>query len=197
MKKTCYIDIDDTISVTDIALINEAINFNKSYLARNNEAHSGIFNNHFYFAEMLNWSTQDLKEFYDIRYPEYLNSLDVKPYVSESIYKLHKNGFKIVFLSSRVEKNNLVLTLTKKWLELNSIYYDEVIINCTNKCKYLENKSGFFVDDSYENCLNISSFENFKVIQMSSKYGKECDHDNVKLLNNWNDISNYIIETIL
>ncbi len=195
MEKICYIDIDDTIAVTDIILIKEAIDFNKFYLKRNSKVDMGEYNNHYYFAEMLNWSMQDMKDFYNNRYPDYLKNLDVKPYVCESIYKLHQNGFKIVFLSSRVEKNDLVMPITKKWLSINSIYYDEVIVNCANKYDYLEDKSGFFIDDSYENCCNVSTLKCFKVIQISSRYGKKSNENNIKSLDNWNDISDYIIES--
>lgn len=84
--------------------------------------------------------------------------------------------------------------ITKKWLCLNNIKYDKLIINSTDKltiCK--ENKINYFIDDNYETCNKIYQTTGIKVMLYTTKYNKNINVDFIRVFS-WRKILKYIIK---
>ena len=188
-----FIDMDDTVCITDSVVIAVAKEFNEQYLKRNTIVNENKeYSSHYYFAEMLNWSIEDLTLFYHIKYPSYLRDLKPKPSVKTVFSHIKANGHRIILLSSRVEKDNSVYQLTLNWLTDQGILYDKLIIDCKQKGDYLTKKQGIFIDDSFENCETVCQNKEMRVFQMLSKYNKKCTDPRITIVKDWYEFESYI-----
>ena len=189
------IDIDDTISETFETLLpyaqrytieelgrKEKIDFNKDYL------------NHYYVEKMFNWKEEEAMNFWKKYYEEIIEKVNSKAFASEVIGKLKEKGNNIYLITARwSNKDNKVEKITKKWLKEKNIVYDKMFLSAEDKVKLVEeNKIDIFIDDSYQNCKDVSEKTNAKVYIMSSRVNEKFKIEGVKRVYSWYEIEDLI-----
>lgn len=176
------IDIDDTISLTNARLIEEACFFDKEYLKgkgyKNRNAYS--------FMEMFYWSVLDVDSFLKyIRDSKFF--LGVEPIKDAAIYinKLYDEGNKIVFITRR--KNTFkVKSMTKKWLKKHGFKYNKLILGAKKKGEICDNEGvSFFVDNDIKNVYDVLDY-GINAVLMTDDYNK--DENELVRVNSWQDI---------
>ena len=192
------IDIDDTISETFEILLpyaqkytieelkrDVAIDFNKKCV------------NHYYIEEMFNWSKAESISFWEEYIKEILENVNVKTFAQNTIKNLKEKGNNIYLITARwnTPKNNVEET-TIKWLEDNNIVYDKLFTNAEANRKVQiveENNIDIFIDDSYENCRDVSKKTNAKVFMMNTRVNEKFLLQNIKRVYSWSEIEHLII----
>lgn len=115
---------------------------------------------------------------YAKKYKYLLLNPKLKNNVKEVIDKLSTKN-EIIFITSRSDYcYDDAYKYSKKYLDKNNIYYDDIIVNAFNKGKICKEKNiDIFIDDSCDNCIDVN------------KYGIKA-----LLFSNWNEIFNIVEE---
>ena len=191
------IDIDDTISETFEILLPYAQKYTIEELKRDATID---FNkkcvNHYYIEEMFNWSKEESISFWEEYIKEMLENVNVKTFAQDTIKNLKENGNNIFLITARwnTPKNNVEET-TIKWLEDNNIVYDKLFINAEANRKVQivkENNIDIFIDDSYENCKDVSEKTNAKVFMMNTRVNEKFLLQNIKRVYSCSEIEHLI-----
>ena len=181
------IDIDDTVADTTNFLMNYAIEFDKKYV--NGE---GVVDNSKDITRCFNWSGENTKLFFDIIFDKYVDDIIPIKKSVDVINDLESAGYKIIFVSSRNEsqmRNPYERTLD--WLTKNNFQFDKLIVKVRYKGPILaEEGADFFIDDSIGQTSFVSDNYNINVILFSKK---NIQYNNINVINDWNEIYNYII----
>ena len=191
------IDIDDTISETFETLLPYAQKFTIEQLGREAKID---FNkkcvNHYYVEEMFNWSREESVEFWEKYITEILEKVNIKTFASDIIKRLKENGNNIFLITARWNTdNNNVENVTIKWLEDNKVIYDKLFLNAEANRKVQivkENNIDIFIDDSYENCKDVSEKTNAKVFMMNTRVNEKFLLQNIKRVYSWSEIEHLI-----
>ncbi len=172
--KTAWIDIDDTVALTWPEMFRCAM----SYCERN---HLNLQPDYFvksvddlYIMDIFHFQDEDLSGFFEEYYPEYLTRIEPIPGAKQFLDELRSHSFKINFISARRNKWGQVENITRAWLDKNTLPYDQLFINCKDKAKYLRDKTGFFIDDSYINCTAVAKQTSLHVIQKRCLFSKKA-----------------------
>lgn len=188
----CF-DLDDTIADSAPTIIQYAQKCDIEKFG--GTGHLGKISNncdYFYFARMLNWTTEQLIIFFDNYYLQYLKDIKPKPEASIVLSKFKQLGFDIHIVTSRVEKdNNIVEKITHEWFEKNEITFDKLIINQDEKGDYVKKVNAkFFVDDSLVNCLSVNNYSsNTKVYLMKTDFNCDVENDsNIDVVSNLEEL---------
>ena len=182
------IDIDDTISLTNEKMIEEAYLYDQNFVKgkgfKNKEAYS--------FMEMFYWSVVDVDQFLDyVRKSKMFLELEVKDGAVDAINKLYDAGNEIYFITKRSNKFRTKL-MTKKWLKNNGFKYHKLILGAKNKKEVCESLNiEFFVDDNAYNIETVSEL-GVRSVLMASPYTE--DAQDLVRLNTWSEIYDYINE---
>ena len=145
---------------------------------------------YYYFAEALNWNKDNIRKFFKQYYLEIIEKVKVKPLVAETIDKLKKKNNKIYIITARRKREeNEIENITKKWLDKNKIYYDELYINAKEKFS-LVNELGidYFIDDSYKNCIEVLEKTKAQVFMIETEFNKQIKDNKIKIIKNINQI---------
>ena len=185
-NKKIAIDIDDTVADSTNFLMNYAIEFDKKYF--NGE---GVVDASKDITRCFNWSSDDTKLFFDTIFDKYVdNIIPIKNSV-EVINDLKSAGYEIIFVSSRNEsqmRNPYERSLN--WLIKNNFQFDKLIVKARYKGPILaEERANFFIDDSIGQTSFVADNYDINVILFSKK---NIQHDNINVIYDWNEISNYI-----
>lgn len=181
------IDIDDTISDTFEVQFNQAQYYTINTLKRDGKIRELTnINSHFYNRYLHDWSQEEEMNFFTQYYKEGLEKIRPKMYAVETIKKLKEEGNKIILITARFDWANVnVEEVTLKWLKDNNIEYDKLIINALDKSKIaIDNKIDVFLDDSFENCINVSRC-NIKTYIMDSRVNRTLNDDKVERVYSW------------
>lgn len=189
------IDIDDTISETFETLLPYAQKYTIEELVR--EANVDLnqpFLNHFYIEKMFNWNKEEAMNFWIRYYEEILRQVNIKKFASDVINKLKDNGNKIYLITARwAMENNNVEKITKRWLENNKVVYDKMFLGANDKVNLIkDNKIDIFIDDSYQNCKDVSENTDAKVYMMNTRVNENFKIDNVKRVYSWCELEHLI-----
>ena len=195
MKPIICLDLDDTLADSAPTIISfaqkcDVEQFNGTGTLKK------ISNNmdHYYFARMLNWTTDQLVIFFDNYYLKYLKEIKPMESASKITKKLKQLGFEIHIVTSRIEKeNNIVENLTNNWLLNNNISFDKLVIGKINKGNYVRKVNAkYFIDDSLEHCLNAKKKSpSTKVFLMENQFN--CNiKENIEKVNNLSNLYNRI-----
>lgn len=192
------IDIDDTISETFETLLPYAQKYTIEELGR-----EGIidFNkkciNHYYIEEMFNWNKEESVRFWNKYIDEILENVNIKVFASDIIKRLKENGNNIFLITARWNTdNNNVENVTIKWLEDNKVIYDKLFLNAeaNRKVQIVEdNNIDIFIDDSFENCKDVSEKTKAKVYMMNTRVNERFSLENIKRVYSWSEIEHLII----
>ncbi len=184
-------DLDDTLSDTATVINEYAVKFDKEFL--NGDGKMKVIDDsvdYYYFAEALNWNKDNIREFFKQYYLEIIEKVKVKPLVAETIDKLKKKNNKIYIITARRKREeNEIENITKKWLDKNKIYYDELYINAKEKFR-LVNELGidYFIDDSYKNCIEVLEKTKAQVFMIETEFNKQIKDNKIKIIKNINRI---------
>ena len=187
-------DLDDTLSDTATVINEYAVKFDKEFL--NGDGKMKVIDDsvdYYYFAEALNWNKDNIREFFKQYYLEIIEKVKVKPLVAETIDKLKKKNNKIYIITARRKREeNEIENITKKWLDKNKIYYDELIFTSEDKRKVCkENKIDIMIEDSPTNVKELS--EIIKVFCYDNPYNRGIEGKNITRVYSWYDILNKIV----
>lgn len=190
------IDIDDTISKTFEYSYPLSKEFTKNKFNRDSlNIEDLVVRNHWYLSAINNWNTEESNMFWDENYLKIVQNVEPKTDAKEIIKQLKNDGHKIVLVTARISYDSFdVYEETKKWLEVEDICYDSLIIDANEKDVIAKNeKIDLFIDDSFENCLAISKI-GIKTFLMDSEINKGLVDENVPRVFSWNEIYEKIKE---
>ena len=179
-------DLDDTLADTASVINKYAIKFDIEYLkGKGNLKDINDSKSYYYFAEGLNWNKDDIAKFFEI-----IKEVKIKPFVKESIDKLKKEGNEVYIITVRRKREGeIVEKITKEWLKNNGILYDDLFINIKEKSKIVNQfKIDIFIDDSYENCIEVKTNTDAKVYMLSTKYNIGIFDNQIERINNLNEL---------
>ena len=184
-------DLDDTLADTASVINKYAIKFDKEYLNGNGDLQD--INNsksYYYFAEGLNWNKDNIAKFFEIYYLDILKEVQIKPFVKETINKLKKEKNEVYIITARRKREGeIVEKITNEWLKNNGILYDELFINIKEKSKIVNQlKIDIFIDDSYENCIDVKTNTDAKVYMLSTKYNTGILDKQLERINNIDEL---------
>ena len=167
-------DLDDVICDTYPMIIREAQRYHKEVLKLKpcpiiEEESKG---NYCHFAKKLGWTEDNLRNFYYDYYPFFLEKCEKIEGTINLIKKVKEMNNNIFIISAREQRKYYnVYELTMRWLINNGVPADYVAIDVKNKSEIIEKFNiSVFVDDSYKNCVDISSRKNCSVYHNICKY---------------------------
>ena len=170
------IDIDNVISSFDNELLKEYLKHDKTL--RN----TGIINKNADYIRrgMFDWTEEEENKFYKENIERIAKNLKVKDGAKEFIDKLKEDGHAIYIITGRDNgEYSEPYTMTKEWLDNNSIKYDKLILtNAYDKYekaeKCLLNNIDIMVDDSVNVCKNCIE-SNIKTFLMDTPYNRQAN----------------------
>lgn len=184
------IDIDNVISNFNDTLLTE-------YLLHDKELrNSGIINKNADYIRkgMFDWNEDEETNFYKNNIERIAKKLGVIEGTKEYIDKLHDDGHIICIITGRDNgEYTEPYNMTKKWLEDNSIYYDNLILTDaydkrakTKQC--LEHNIDIMIDDSVRICSDC--IENgITTILMDTPYNR---YSNIQRVKSWKEFYRYV-----
>ncbi len=184
------IDIDNVISNFNDTLLTE-------YLLHDKELrNSGIINKNADYIRkgMFDWNEDEETNFYKNNIERIAKKLGVIEGAKEYIDKLHDDGHIICIITGRDNREYTEpYNMTKKYLEDNNIYYDNLILTDTydkhaktKEC--LEHNIDIMIDDSVRICSDC--IENgITTILMDTFYNK---YSNIQRVKSWKEFYRYV-----
>lgn len=167
-------DLDDVICDTYPMIITEAQRYHKEILKLKpctivEEDSKGDY---CYFAKKLGWTEDNFRNFYYEYYPFFLEKCERIDKTIQLINKVKEKNNKIFIISSREPREYCdVYGLTKRWLKNNDVPADFVALDIKNKRELVKKYNiNIFVDDSYKNCVEISSEKKCNVFHRICRY---------------------------
>ena len=148
--------------------------------------------------EQFYLSSEENKEFWRQYIFDLLIAIPVRPYASEVIHKLRKDGHKIIILSARDNQylthqySGMIDYYVRSWLDKYNIEYDEIVINTSNKReKCLSIGLDLMIEDKASNVNDISKI--IPVMVFDAPYNQGCTGKNVIRVYSWYQIYQEII----
>lgn len=185
------IDIDNVISNFNETLLNEYLLHDKRL--RN----SGIINKNAEYIRkgMFDWSLEEEENFYKNNIERVVQKLGVIEGAKEYIDKLHQDGHFICIITGRDNgEYTEPYNMTKKWLDENNIYYDNLILTDSydkhaKALKCLEESIDIMIDDSVRICSDC--IENgIETLLMDTPYNK---YSNIQRVKSWKEFYRYVL----
>lgn len=184
------IDIDNVISNFNDTLLNEYLMHDK------NLRNSGIINkNADYIRDgMFDWTKDEEITFYKNNIERIAKKLDVVEGAKEYIDKLHYDGHIIYIITGRDNgEYKEPYNMTKKWLDDNNIYYDNLILTDaydkhakTRKC--IQHNIDIIIDDSVHICSDCIK-NGITTILMDTPYNR---YSNIQRVKSWEEFYRYV-----
>ena len=182
---TIGIDLDDTISSSNEMFIKYAKLYNKE-----KKINFKIDETQWDLDKSFGWNDNNYKEFCKQYLRTLLNEAEIKYNAAEKINKLKNEGYKIIIITSRNEKElNDMYSFTEKWLKNHNINYDKLIINSFQKEEEcLKNKVNIFIDDNMKNCMNVYKKLQIPVFLFDGLYNTNDKYSNIERVYSWDEI---------
>ena len=185
------IDIDNVISNFNDTLLTE-------YLLHDKELrNSGIINKNADYIRkgMFDWNENEETNFYKNNIERIAKKLGVIEGAKEYIDKLHDDGHIIYIITGRDNgEYTEPYNMTKKWLEDNNIYYDDLILTDaydkhakTKQC--LEHNIDIMIDDSVSICSDCVE-NGITTILMDTPYNR---YSNIQRVKSWKEFYRYVL----
>ncbi len=193
------IDIDDTTLVTVNSMIKYADKFDIEELGRKGtNSNLGLIKNRYYLKVLYGWDDETKFAFFNKYYKDVLKECFPFTNSPEIIRRLKKDGHEIYFITARLTNitNCDAENITKETFKKYNIPYDKLIVNAKDKLKYcLDNDIKLFIEDSYETCKELEE-KGIKTILVTTKMNENIKDNNIKRVNDWNEIYKIISEMI-
>lgn len=181
------IDIDDTVSNTSEYLMKYAIEFDNEHVRG-----EGIIDSTKNLPRCFNWTKEEEASFVEMYYDKYVEDFIPLPKSVESINELKNAGHEIIFVTSRndIHMRN-PYEKSYNWLKKHGFDFDKLIVSVAHKGPVLEEeKIDIFIDDSIGQTTFVA--DNYKNIDVILITQTNFEYNNIKVVNNWGDIINYI-----
>jgi len=191
------IDIDDTISNTFETFLPYMKKFVEQDLNRKLDLNLSSRTDYYNVVEKYAISEAEARMFWEKYYVEILENVKPKDDSVEVINTLKNKGNKIFLITARFDDGIVdVRAITEKWLEVNNINYDKLIINSHNKLEIAQKENiELFVDDSIRNCEMISSGK-IKTYMFSTVNNDYYKNENIEKVTSWNEFYENIKEVV-
>lgn len=191
------IDIDDTISNTFETFLPYMKKFVEQDLNRKLDLNLSSRTDYYNIIEKYGLSQEEARTFWVNYYVSILESVKPRKSAVEVINTLKEKGNKIFLITARFDDGIIdVRAITEKWLELNNIKYDKLIINSHNKLEIAkQEKIDIFVDDSIRNCEMISS-GNIKTYMFSTDNNNYYENEKIEKVISWDEFYEKIKEVV-
>lgn len=186
------IDIDNVISNLGQCLL-------KEYLIHDKELrNTGIINENVDVRKgRFDWSKEEEEDFYKNNIERIAKKLGLIEGAKYYIDKLHEDGHFVCIITGRDNgEYSDPLTMTKKWLAENNIYYDKLIltdayVNDAKALRCLEENIDIMLDDSIRICKKCIE-HGITTFVMDTPFNKNSDVPRVKSWKEfYNCVSNY------
>lgn len=184
------IDIDNVISNFDEMLL-------ETYLIHDKELrNTGIINPNAKYIRtgMFDWSNEEELSFYKDNIECIAKKLKVKEKAKEYIDRLHNDGHLIYIITGRDNgEYSEPYNMTKKWLDENNIYYDNLILTDAydihaKSLECLKNDIDIMIDDSVRICSDLIT-SGITTILMDTPYNRKI---NIKRVKNWEEFYEFV-----
>lgn len=184
------IDIDNVISNFNEMLL-------EAYLMHDKELrNTGIINPNAKYIRtgMFDWSNEEELSFYKDNIEGIAKKLKVKEKAKEYIDRLHNDGHLIYIITGRDNgEYSEPYNMTKKWLDENNIYYDNLILTDAydmhaKSLECLKNDIDIMIDDSVRICSDLIT-SGITTILMDTPYNRKI---NIKRVKNWEEFYEFV-----
>ena len=184
------IDIDNVISNFNEMLL-------ETYLIHDKELrNTGIINPNAKYIRtgMFDWSNEEELSFYKDNIECIAKKLNVKEKAKEYIDRLHNDGHLIYIITGRDNgEYSEPYNMTKKWLDENNIYYDNLILTDAydihaKSLECLKNDIDIMIDDSVRICSDLIT-SGITTILMDTPYNRKI---NIKRVKNWEEFYEFV-----
>lgn len=184
------IDIDNVISNFNEMLL-------EAYLMHDKELrNTGIINPNAKYIRtgMFDWSNEEELSFYKDNIEGIAKKLKVKEKAKEYIDRLHSDGHLIYIITGRDNgEYSEPYNMTKKWLDENNIYYDNLILTDAydihaKSLECLKNDIDIMIDDSVRICSDLIT-SGITTILMDTPYNRKI---NIKRVKNWEEFYEFV-----
>jgi hypothetical protein len=184
------IDIDNVISNFNEMLL-------EAYLMHDKELrNTGIINPNAKYIRtgMFDWSNEEEHSFYKDNIEGIAKKLKVKEKAKEYIDRLHSDGHLIYIITGRDNgEYSEPYNMTKKWLDENNIYYDNLILTDAydihaKSLECLKNDIDIMIDDSVRICSDLIT-SGITTILMDTPYNRKI---NIKRVKNWEEFYEFV-----
>lgn len=184
------IDIDNVISNFNEMLL-------ETYLIHDKELrNTGIINPNAKYIRtgMFDWSNEEELSFYKDNIEGIAKKLKVKEKAKEYIDRLHSDGHLIYIITGRDNgEYSEPYNITKKWLDENNIYYDNLILTDAydmhaKSLECLKNDIDIMIDDSVRICSDLIT-SGITTILMDTPYNRKI---NIKRVKNWEEFYEFV-----
>ena len=184
------IDIDNVISNFNEMLL-------ETYLIHDKELrNTGIINPNAKYIRtgMFDWSNEEELSFYKDNIEGIAKKLKVKEKAKEYIDRLHNDGHLIYIITGRDNgEYSEPYNMTKKWLDENNIYYDNLILTDAydihaKSLECLKNDIDIMIDDSVRICSDLIT-SGITTILMDSPYNRKI---NIRRVKNWEEFYEFV-----
>lgn len=184
------IDIDNVISNFNEMLL-------ETYLIHDKELrNTGIINPNAKYIRtgMFDWSNEEELSFYKDNIECIAKKLKVKEKAKEYIDRLHSDGHLIYIITGRDNgEYSEPYNMTKKWLDENNIYYDNLILTDAydihaKSLECLKNDIDIMIDDSVRICSDLIT-SGITTILMDTPYNRKI---NIKRVKNWEEFYEFV-----
>ena len=184
------IDIDNVISNFNEMLL-------EAYFMHDKEVRkTGIINPNAKYIRtgMFDWSNEEELSFYKDNIEGIAKKLKVKEKAKEYIDRLHSDGHLIYIITGRDNgEYSEPYNMTKKWLDENNIYYDNLILTDAydihaKSLECLKNDIDIMIDDSVRICSDLIT-SGITTILMDTPYNRKI---NIKRVKNWEEFYEFV-----
>lgn len=191
------IDIDDTISNTFETFLPYMKKFVEQDLNRKLDLNLSSRTDYYNIIEKYGISEEEARTFWVNYYVEILENVQPRKSAVEVINTLKEKGHKIFLITARFDDGIVdVKAITEKWLEVNKINYDKLIINSHNKLETTKQENiNLFIDDSIRNCEMVSSGD-IKTYMFSTENNNYYENKKIEKVVSWDDLYEKIKEVI-
>lgn len=189
------IDIDGVLTDIEQFVMNNI----PKYCTENNIEYN-ICNIDYDHSKTFNITKEQEMNFWNKYLESYAINEKARPFASEIIDKLKKDGYEIYIITARWLTNrddeigSKMRNIVKNWLYENKISYDKLVFSKAEKEKksqeIIEFKIDLMIEDSPSNINEISNI--IPVICYNAEYNKECVGNNIIRCYSWYDIYNLI-----
>ena len=151
------------------------------------------------FFEQFNVAEENEEDFWETFVFHYAKHGKMVNNASKYMQKLHKDGHKIVIVTSRRhsihndERGEKMRKAITDWLKKNKIYYDNIRFSSERigkKDLVIQEKADIMIEDSIQNVNELA--EIIPVLVFKNPANKICKGKNKIIVNSWKDIYKYI-----
>ena len=191
------IDIDDTISNTFETFLPYMKKFVEQDLNRKLDLNLSSKIDYYNIIEKYGISEEEARTFWVNYYVLILETVKPRKSAVEVINTLKEKGHKVFLITARLDDGIVdVKAITKKWLEVNRINYDKLIINSHNKLETAKQENiNLFIDDSIRNCEMVSSGD-IKTYMFSTENNSYYENEKIEKVISWDEFYEKIKEVI-